>query len=94
MIARLLEWLGQLLLVLFVVRLVARLFSGGRQPSRSGASSSPGSGGERAGGTLVRDPQCGTYVPTSRALRVGHGDSAVYFCSTTCRDAYAAAHGH
>lgn len=94
MIGRLLEGVAQALIILFVVRFVLRLFTGGRQSSRPGASSPGPSPSERAGGTLVRDPQCGTYVPTSRAFQVGHGDSAVYFCSTTCRDAYAAAHGH
>jgi hypothetical protein len=46
---------------------------------------------ERLGGTLVRDPQCGTYVPESRAVIVGTGADRLTFCSTACRDAYQAA---
>lgn len=46
---------------------------------------------ERLGGTLVRDPQCGTYIPESRAVIVGTGTDRVTFCSTACRDAYLAA---
>lgn len=44
---------------------------------------------ERIGGELVRDPNCGTYIPKARALVVGSGDATLYFCSTECRDAYA-----
>jgi YHS domain-containing protein len=40
----------------------------------------------------VRDPQCGTYLPQTRAIRVGSGSDAQYFCSAACRDAYRAAH--
>ncbi len=47
---------------------------------------------ERSGGTLVQDPQCGTYLPKSRALALTAGGEAKYFCSPACRDAYAAAH--
>jgi uncharacterized protein len=79
-----------LLFALLLIRLVYRTIVGTRRP-RTAAPSRPS---ERQGGRLVRDPQCGTYVPLSRALRVGSGDDARYFCSTDCRDAYAAAHGH
>ena len=43
---------------------------------------------ERLGGELVRDPNCGTYIPKARAITVGTGADIKYFCSTTCRDAY------
>jgi hypothetical protein len=43
---------------------------------------------EVVGGELVRDPQCGTYVPKARALTVGTGEKILYFCSAACRDAY------
>jgi len=33
-------------------------------------------------------------VAVSRAVRVGSGDQATYFCSAQCRDAHAAAQGH
>ncbi|OYV97325.1 MAG: hypothetical protein B7X11_06520, partial [Acidobacteria bacterium 37-65-4] len=47
---------------------------------------------ERVGGQLVRDPQCGTYVPESSAITVTREGETLHFCSDTCRDAYAAAH--
>ena len=36
------------------------------------------------GEEMVRDPNCGTYVPRGGAVRKG-GD---YFCSEKCRDEY------
>jgi len=32
-------------------------------------------------------------VPESRALAVGSGPDAVYFCSAACRDTWTASHG-
>jgi uncharacterized protein len=92
---RLLSWLARLFLLMLIIRMVARAFSGSgprSQPApRPGPRPAPPSG-ERTGGTLVRDPQCGTYLPQTRAIRVGSGDDALYFCSAACRDAYRASH--
>jgi hypothetical protein len=82
---RLAGFLLDALVLFFIVRMILRLVTGGR-PARSPRS--PASTPERSGGTLVRDPQCGTYIPESRAIRVGSGDRTQYFCSTDCRDAY------
>jgi hypothetical protein len=75
-----------LLVIRFVLRFIASVAAGARQtpPLRKPQ--------ERIGGTLVRDPQCGTYIPQSAALASGRGDQAVFFCSAACRDAWAAAH--
>lgn len=86
----LLERIIQLLVILLVVRLIANALFGARR--RQPRPTSPAAPGERVGGTLVRDPQCGTYLPQTRAIRVGSGSDAQYFCSATCRDAYRAAH--
>jgi len=86
---RILIWVGRILLLLFLVRMVLQLLFSAR---RRQVSRPPRGPMERAGGALVQDPQCGTYLPKERAIPVGAGASAVYFCSTTCRDAYAAAH--
>jgi uncharacterized protein len=86
-------WIIRALVILFALRLLLRLFFGARRPTTPGRR--PGSApapGERAGGELVRDPQCGTYVARSRAIAAGSGSATVFFCSTACRDAYAAAH--
>ena len=84
---RLLSWALDIIVVLLLARAVLRMLFGG---SRTPQPRQPRRPPERLGGTLVRDPQCGTYVPESSAIRVGSGDRALYFCSTACRDAYAA----
>ena len=84
-------WIVRLVVLFLIVRLVVRRVSSaiGQRHAPKPSSRMP----ERAGGTLARDPQCGTYVPESRALVVGRGADAQYFCSSTCRDAWMAAHG-
>jgi uncharacterized protein len=86
-----LGWVVRALFVLMLVRLVLRgLFgSGAPRPPKRRPTPPPG---ERSGGTLVRDPHCGTFLPVNRAIRVGAGTDARYFCSDACRDAYTAAH--
>ena len=87
----LISWIFRILVILLVVRLVLR-FLGGVMTGYSapGPSRKPNQPATREGGHLVRDPNCGTYVPVGRALRDGSGDNAVYFCSETCRNAWAA----
>jgi uncharacterized protein len=82
---RLIFWLVDALILFFLIRTVMRLFGGARAAGRP--PSAPQSF-ERAGGTLVRDPHCGTYVPVSRALEVRAGQQTLYFCSPACRDAF------
>ena len=84
-------WILRVLIVLFVLRLLLRAIF----PRGIGA---PGAAGgprrtrtERIGGELVRDPQCGTYIPKARAVVSGTGSKALYFCSTTCRDKFLSA---
>lgn len=83
-------WIFRILVILFLIRLalrfIARLMGAASSP---GPARKPNQPATREGGHLVRDPNCGTYVPVGRALRQGSGDSATYFCSETCRDAWA-----
>jgi YHS domain-containing protein len=88
----LLVWLLRVLLITMIIRVVLGFFSQlSSTRSRPAAGSAPRPK-ERAGGTLVRDPQCGTYLPASRALTAGSGSGTQYFCSEDCRRAYLAAH--
>ena len=88
------EWLIELAVVMFVFRVLPRLIFGQRTaqsaPRRPKAANTASR--ERVGGALVRDPQCGTFVPESRSVTLGSGAKALHFCSTTCRDAWVAAH--
>lgn len=82
----LLLWIVRIIVLLILIRMVLRLLFPRGIPARR----TTGAGKlERSGGTLVRDPHCGTYVPQQGALSIGTGASAVYFCSAACRDAYA-----
>ena len=78
-------WIARAILLLLIVRMVLRLIFPPRR--RSTATRPPSTGPlERAGGELVRDPQCGTYVPKARAIAVQRGGETLYFCSAKCRD--------
>ncbi len=82
-------WLIRLLIVAVILRMVLRLFGASKPRAGAGPRAKRV---ERAGGALVQDPQCGTYIPQSRALVVGRGDDARHFCSAACRDQYLSAH--
>jgi uncharacterized protein len=82
-----LVWIARALVLLFILRFVLRLLFGARRPS-PGRQAGGGRAPERVGGELVRDPQCGTYIPRATALSTGSGADLKYFCSTECRDAY------
>jgi hypothetical protein len=70
------------LLVLVVLRLLAGFVRGLLQ----GLRETPAGGGRGAGGDMVRDRICNTFVPRDRALMaVVHGVEEP-FCSAACRD--------
>ncbi len=76
----------------FIIRLIGMFMTPASRPGPRAAGPRPASRPtERIGGTLVRDPQCGTYIPMARAIRAGSGADAQYFCSEDCRRAYLAA---
>jgi YHS domain-containing protein len=77
-------WIVRILVVLFVLRLLVRAVTGARTSQRRQA---------RIGGSLVRDPQCGTYVPPARALTLSSRGQVLHFCSDRCRDAWTSSHG-
>ena len=82
---RILLWIVRALVVLLLVlRLVLRLLF---PPAPAGGQAPPPAARVRRnalGGELVRDPQCGTYVPEGRAIAVGVGRRRrCYFCSAT-----------
>src|SRR5690348_6723683 len=87
-----LEWLLELAILFFVFRVLPRMIFGGSRGGSRPTRTKPAGGGERAGGALVRDPQCGTFVPETRSITIGSGVGALHFCSAACRDAWIAAH--
>ena len=54
---------------------------------RSGKPRRPASR-TRDGETMVEDPQCGTYLPLSDAIRANIDGHEYYFCSRKCLKEY------
>ena len=77
-------WIVRVLVVLVVARMLFRALAGRR--------TMPPQARQRIGGTLVRDPQCGTYLPPERARTVTTAGVVVHFCSDRCRDAWTSSH--
>jgi YHS domain-containing protein len=80
-------------LVFFVLRSLLRsVFAGLKRPVErpsSGPTSRPAASGPvRAGGTLHKDPVCGTYVSEDAGIAQSIKGQVVYFCSPECRDRY------
>ncbi|MFA5515815.1 MAG: PP0621 family protein [Desulfuromonadales bacterium] len=44
----------------------------------------------KRGEEMVRDTQCGTYIPRSQALEKSIRGEKYFFCSAECRDAFRA----
>jgi YHS domain-containing protein len=96
----LIGWVGRFLLILFVIRWIMSLFFPVRtQQQRPAGPRGPfgGFGGakppaERVGGQLVRDPQCGTYIPEAKSIKFNAAGATLHFCSETCCAEYRTAH--
>jgi YHS domain-containing protein len=86
-------WILRIIAILLVVRLLMKFIGGimrglGGEPQANRGKTPQ----TRVGGRLVRDPQCGTHILETRAVRLGSGERAVYFCSESCRERWSAAH--
>jgi YHS domain-containing protein len=86
-----LTWIIRLLVILVLIRLVMRAIAGATRVQRQRGPARPPRPIERAGGALVRDPQCGTYIPQASATSLRAGGETNFFCSVACRDTWAAA---
>lgn len=92
----LLLWMFRILILLIVIRFIVVMVRSAMVAAGGGSAQGPARARrskrepERIGGTLVRDPQCGTYLPEDRAITVRSGSSAHHFCSVACRDQWEA----
>ncbi len=98
MIELLVGWVGRVILISLVVRMVFRALSGGTRKAGQ-ATGQTGSRGERGArgvptektvDKLVRDPQCGVYVAEHTSVTASLSGSTLHFCSERCRDEYLA----
>ena len=86
---RILIWFLRAVAILLLLRFVFRSLFGAGRSAAAAPGPARGSGPrERSLGELVRDPNCGTYVPKASAIAVQAGGETRYFCSTKCRDEY------
>jgi YHS domain-containing protein len=82
-----------------VIGLLTRLLADFLGHSDANRSGSTGAGSERAsgdapaaaspGGTLKKDPVCGTYIDPGASVKKTVNGAVVHFCSAECRDRYA-----
>ena len=79
MLVRLLIWLIVGALVYTVYQMLKQALS--KPPAPPAAKSGRGE-------EMVRDPECGTYVPRVDAVQAQADGKPCYFCSAECRDKY------
>lgn len=82
-----------LLFVLFcyvIYALLTSLFRPllGKAPQRPGAEANRSGSGE----AMVKDPECGTYLPVGDAIKKTISGQECYFCSNECLEKYKETH--
>ena len=77
MLVRLLLWLIAGFLIYTVVQMIKQALL--KPPTPPAEKSSRGE-------EMVQDPECGTYVPRSDAVKAQLKGKTLYFCSADCRD--------
>jgi YHS domain-containing protein len=81
------EFVFPLLIFLLLRSLLVSLFSRRRRPPTR-AAAPPTTPPAVPGGTLHKDPVCGTYVSGDSALTLKINGEMLYFCSRECLDKY------
>ncbi len=79
-------WIVRLIILVMIIRFIIGLLRSAFGTRGGAAPRGPRRPQERIGGTLVQDPQCGTYLPQDRAIVLARGGDTHYFCSAKCRD--------
>lgn len=75
------------LLALFAIRALGRLFGGVAQGARGPRPTASGRGAAPV--KMIKDPVCGTFVVPGKALSLTAGGATHWFCSERCRTEYA-----
>ena len=75
-----------LVAVRFLFRLVAAIVRAVQAPAPRPREAAPAPSAPAAGGELVRDRVCNTFLPKERALVAEVSRTREYFCSPACRD--------
>ena len=84
----LIRFLLFVVLALFVLRSIWRLFEGIVEGATGARRTDGRSRVPQRGAPMMRDPVCGAFVVQSRARTATRGDEQAYFCSDDCRRAW------
>lgn len=76
----------RILILAFLIYLLYRLVRGLK--GLQGPRRSTGNGAGEVVDDMVQDPNCGTYIPRSEAVRRNVGGEDRWFCSEACAEAY------
>lgn len=76
----------RILILAFLIYLLYRLLRGLK--GLQGPRRPSGDGGGDVVDDMVQDPNCGTYIPRSEAVRRSVGGEDRWFCSQACAEAY------
>lgn len=79
MLVRLLIWVLLGFVIYSVFQAVLRAINAPGRPPNEKTS---------RGEDMVKDPQCGTYLPKSDAVPAQMNGRTIYFCSPACQKAY------
>jgi len=75
-----------IVLLYLLYRLIKMVIGGPRlERSREGGKQKKK---ERIEDEMVKDPQCGVYVPKREAVTAKVGGEKIYFCSEDCKEAF------
>jgi YHS domain-containing protein len=86
-----LEIIVPLLAFLLLRSILRSIFGTARNVARQQHSATAQAPTVVAGGELMKDPVCGTYVSTALSITRAVNGEMVHFCSKECRDKYRAA---
>lgn len=76
-------------LAILLLALLARLlFSNWLRPKSGVSRDTKSNSKSKPVASMVKDPQCGTYVAPELAISAGHRGKTLHFCSNRCRDLY------
>jgi len=90
-LSRLVRYLFWVIVVVWGIRLLRWLFGRELQDARQTVTGQPAApNAQSQARRLVRDPVCGLHVAEVLAIPLREGSETVHFCSTQCRDKYAA----
>jgi YHS domain-containing protein len=89
-LSRIIRYLFWVIIVAWGIRLLRWIFGRALGDAGRAAGQPEAPSVQVQGRRLVRDPVCGVHVAEVLSIPLRDGSETVHFCSTQCRDKYAA----